>query len=219
MRTTTTRPGGRSSSPDIEMPAHTRLSETLHALSARPNGEISTISGLIRALDEKAFAVLVFLFAAINVIPALPGTSGVLGLPLVFVVGQRVLRRPVRFPAFLMRAALPEEKLRRLMRWLAPKVGLLEMYVRPRMPRMFSPAAGGAIDLWMMVISLSVLVPLPFTAMFPAACVCLIALGRMERDGLLVATGCVLGVLAVGITMSVLALTIKGAIMVLNTPL
>jgi hypothetical protein len=170
-------------------------------------------------LRDKAFSVLLFLFASINVIPAIPGTSSVLGLPLVILAVQRMRNHPVRLPRGLMNAPIPVDRFRRVLRWIIPRLQGMENYIRPRDDFMLTPRTTRLVDAWVMVIAFSVLVPLPFTAMFPAFCLCLIALGRMERDGRLVLAGSILGVGAVGLSAVMVFLTIKGVALVMTTPL
>lgn len=198
---------------------HTRLSITLSALLSSHDRRMATPGRLIAGLRDKAFSVLLFLFAAINVIPAIPGTSSLLGLPLVFLAGQRLRNRPARLPRSLMRAPIPVDRFRRVLAWIIPHIEAIERYIRPRDGFALTPGATRLIDVWVMIISLSVLIPLPFTAIFPAFCLCLIALGRMERDGRLVIAGGILGVGAVGISGVMLYLATKGAALVMTTPL
>ena len=199
--------------------AHIRLSATLQALLSGPERRLATPGHLIAGLRDKAFSVLLFLFASINVIPAIPGTSSVLGLPLVILAVQRMRNHPVRLPRGLMNAPIPVDRFRRVLRWIIPRLQGMENYIRPRDDFMLTPRTTRLVDAWVMVIAFSVLVPLPFTAMFPAFCLCLIALGRMERDGRLVLAGSILGVGAVGLSAVMVFLTIKGVALVMTTPL
>lgn len=184
----------------------------------RPDDDISTVSRLIAALDDKAFPVLIFIFAAINIIPAVPGASGILGLPVVIIAAQRALGRKVILPGTIMGARIPITRFRAVIAWMIPRLSRMEQLIKPRLTILFTPTIHRIVDFLVLVIALSVLVPLPFTAMLPAFCICLISLGRMESDGGLVLAGSVLGVVAVLITLGILTIALKGAALVLLSP-
>ena len=63
----------------------------LMKLSADPLRERISVGCLMAALGDRATAALLFIFAFSNVLPTPPGTSTVLGAPLIF------LGPPVRF--------------------------------------------------------------------------------------------------------------------------
>lgn len=196
-----------------------RLSDILLGLLRGESAQLLTVGSLIHALGDRAFPVLLFIFAAINVIPAIPGTSGILGLPLVFLVLQRLFGYPVALPGFLMKAKLPAERFIAVLNWALPRVYRLENIVLPRQSFMFSVPATRLLDILITIIAVSVLIPLPFTAIVPAFAICLIAIGRIEQDGLLVQLGSILGLIAVAVTTLVTTLTMKGLILVMVTPL
>jgi len=198
---------------------HHRLSSHLEWILDDDGPQTKSLGGLINALEDKAYGVLLFLFAAINVIPAIPGASGILGLPVVFIVAQRAIGRPLSLPNFMMKAPLPQEKFKTTIRWILPKIQAFETLSAPKSPKSVPPSIDYAIDIWVLIIALSVLVPLPFTAMLPAFCICLIALGKIENNPIVMIIGSIIGMAAVFITVSMVFLTLKGVALVLTTPL
>src|SRR5215203_5411042 len=77
------------------------FSQVLGALAARPDANVS-IRDVLDAFGDRAYGALMLLFAAPNVLPMPPGTSAVLGAPLLFVTAQLMLGRPtVWTPRFI----------------------------------------------------------------------------------------------------------------------
>ncbi|MDO8320804.1 exopolysaccharide biosynthesis protein, partial [Rhodoferax sp.] len=60
------------------------LSTILWELSADTRRERIAISDLLVALGDRATGALIFIFAFPNVLPTPPGTSTILGAPLIF---------------------------------------------------------------------------------------------------------------------------------------
>ena len=67
------------------------LSEMLLALAEDGQRERISVADLLAALGDRALAALLFVFAFPNVLPVPPGTSALLGAPLVFRAAQRAL--------------------------------------------------------------------------------------------------------------------------------
>ncbi|MBN9010426.1 MAG: exopolysaccharide biosynthesis protein, partial [Rhizobiales bacterium] len=64
-----------------------RLSTILQLLAGSDEERI-LISRLVEAFADRAFGALMFIFALPNVIPMPPGTSAILGFPLVVIAAQ-----------------------------------------------------------------------------------------------------------------------------------
>ena len=78
-----------------------RLSQVFSELSMEARGPVS-IATIRDALGDRSFAALLFFFAVINLIPLPPGTSALLGLPLLIVSAQMVYgSKRARLPRIL----------------------------------------------------------------------------------------------------------------------
>jgi len=168
-----------------------RLSVRLAGLDS---GAESTVGAVVDSLGGQAFGATMFVFAAPNLVPNPPGTSPVLGLPLLFLAVQLLLgRQVVWLPEWLRRRRVSRQFLSVLALRVAPAIGRLEKVLRPRLGLVASGKTAlrlaGAVSLPLAVI---LLLPLPFLHMLPGAAMTAIAAGLAERDGLAVATGYVL---------------------------
>lgn len=67
---------------------HPALSELLAHVASDETRDRVSVSDLLQRASDRAFGALLFVFALPNVVPMPPGTSAVLGLPLVLLATQ-----------------------------------------------------------------------------------------------------------------------------------
>ncbi|MGB3501019.1 MAG: exopolysaccharide biosynthesis protein [Mesorhizobium sp.] len=176
-------------------PAPQRLSAVLTRLAEEAEGPI-TIAEIRTALGDRSFATLLFLFAAINLIPILPpGSTAILGLPLLVISAQMVWgSTTVWLPKRMLDVSLPQESFRNIVARMVPWLEKLERYIRPRYWP-FWPKQGerivGAIALLLGII---VTLPIPLGNWLPAFSTTLLALALTERDGVLLGVGIAVGI-------------------------
>ncbi|PTE18600.1 hypothetical protein C5F48_23620, partial [Cereibacter changlensis JA139] len=70
-------------------------------LAADTNRDRVSVSDVVKVMDARAFGALLLLFALPNVLPMPPGTSGILGLPLVYLSAQMMLGQSPWLPRFI----------------------------------------------------------------------------------------------------------------------
>lgn len=159
-----------------------------------------TIASVRDALADRSFAALLVFFAAINMLPLPPGSSVVLGIPLLIVAIQMLAgRRTAWLPEMLLKKSISRDRFRHLSDRIAPALVRLEQLVRPRywpFTRMQADRWIGAIAL---VLAIAVTVPIPFGNWPPAFAIALIGVALSERDGLLLAVGIAAGLLSLAI--------------------
>lgn len=171
-----------------EKPRARRLSEIVKSLEGRTD---LTIGVLAEAFGERALGALMFVFAVPNAIPTPPGTSAVLGLPLVFLtfqlmIGRDTLWLPARIRERPISAALISSFITRA----GPYLERFEKVLRPRLALLVhNNLAERAIGLVTFAMAVVLFLPIPFGNMLPAAAIAVLALGLAERDGLAVSLG------------------------------
>ena len=87
---------------------------------------------LIDALGDRALGALMFLFAMPNVLPVPPGTSAVLGAPLVFLAAQLMFGRGAWLPRVLASRSMTRADFALLVRRITPWLQRGERMLRPR---------------------------------------------------------------------------------------
>lgn len=176
--------------PPHAVPATT--SQRLRALAEAAPPRIA-VADLLAALGERGFGLLLLIFALPNAIPvpAPPGTSAVLAVPLALVAAQMALglERP-RLPGWLRRLSLS----RALLHKAPPYLARLERHLRPRRPAF---ASERLLGLACLALALVLMLPVPLGNAPVAWAVLLIALALLERDGLFAIGGLAAGAAAV----------------------
>ena len=176
-----------------------RLSVVFAGLAAEDRPRVA-ISDVVDALGDRSFAPVMILLAVPNAIPFIPGSSTVLGLLLALVAVQLVIgRRRIWLPERLNRWSFDREGFRRVIAKVMPWLLRFERMARPSYwPATYRLAErlAGAIAI---VLSLMIMLPIPFANGVPAIAICLLALGISERDGVWLGAGMLVGCVAAGI--------------------
>lgn len=191
-----------------------RLSQVLSQIAADESRETISLGDLLAALQDRAFGALMIIFAFPNILPSPPGLAGLLGLPLVILSAQMMMGRRPWLPAFIARRSLPRARLEALFTRATPWLARAERLLRHRLAVLTSEPAQRAIGLVCLIVSLVLILPVPFGNTLPSVAICLFALGVLERDGLWVIGGFVFSVIAVGFVGAMAYAVIKSAIFV-----
>lgn len=165
------------------------------ALDADQDGEVS-IQEILDRVADRGFGLLLFLFALPNLVPIMPpGSSGVFGAILMSIGLQMVFCKsrpwlPTRFRHYRLspkiQGALQSKGVNLLKR--------MERFSRPRFSGLDTLLTRAIVGAIVMLLGLVLFSPLPFMNTLPAILIVLMAVGLMNRDGLLIGTGALLGV-------------------------
>jgi hypothetical protein len=181
--------------------SNARTSQILLALASQP-GERLTVREIMAVLQDRAFSLLVVLLGLPNCLPMPPPIPLVCGLLLALVAIQIVFGREVPWlPRQLMNRSVARTDVERAVGRAVPAFRRLERISRPRMTFLDSPLAMRLMGAVILILSLGLLFAPPFVGQIPLGlAVCLVGLGLVERDGLVVVGGLVVG--SIGLTLS-----------------
>jgi hypothetical protein len=193
-----------------------KLSAILTEIAEDETLDRVSVGELLQRMHGRAIAALMLIFAFPNVLPSPPGTSGVLGVPLVYLTSQMMLGRLPWLPGFIAKRSMTRSDFSALVARVAPVLARAERLLRPRLPFLVSSGAERVIGGICLILSIIVLLPIPFGNTVPALAVCIFALGVLERDGVWIIAGLVVTVAAVAIVASVLWALAKAAIFVIS---
>lgn len=174
-----------------------RLSAVLKELAREATGPVA-IGTIRHALGDRSLAALLAFFAAINLLPLPPGTTIVLGPPLIIIAIEMIAcRKEAWLPRSVLSRSIEAARFRQMITRMMPYLVWLERAVRPRWwPFPSDAAAERVIGTVALVLSIAVTLPIPFGNWLPAFATFLVALALSERDGLLFFAGLVVAVLA-----------------------
>lgn len=154
-----------------------RLSEIVRSISAEDD---ITVGKLAESLGERAFGALMFIFAVPNIIPTPPGTSAILGLPLVFLTWQVMIgRQTLWLPAVVRERRISRDLLQTFVSKMNPVMARLERVLKPRLGFLVNTnLAERALGLVAFPLSLILFLPIPLGNMLPAAAIACMEIGR-----------------------------------------
>jgi hypothetical protein len=180
-----------------------RLSQLFTQLAEDAQDRV-TMGNIRDALGTRSFAALLVLFAAFNLLPLPPGTSAVLGVPLLIVSAQMMYgSKRVWLPGFVSEKSLSAEQFRAIMERVIPRLKQLECYVKPRYWPFWRRRGDRIIGMIALIMAVLITLPIPLGNWLPAFSTALLGLALSERDGILLAVGSAVGVAALSVVMLV----------------
>ena len=169
--------------PSRPLPLSRRLAQIIEQTEA----ERLSFTDLAAQLHSRAWGGLLFIFAAINVLPLPPGTSVFFAIPLMIVSAQMVLGRASPwFPARIDRRGVKTSELQRLIAKIQGVEARIERVLKPRLGSLTGPTATRLIGIVCFLLALLAAIPIPLFHMAPAAAILLFGLALIYRDGALV---------------------------------
>ena len=172
------------------------LSDLLQALADRTDHERVSVQDLLHALGDRALGALIFLFAFPNVLPLPPGTSFILGAPLVFLVAQLMLAQPPWLPHFIGKRSMVRQDFATLLARIVPWLVRAEKLLKPRLQVLTSAVMERVIGAVCLLLATLLVLPIPFGNMLPALAISFMALGLLEGDGVWILIGLAVSVVA-----------------------
>lgn len=194
-----------------------RLSEVLNRIAGDTTRERIAVGDLLKAMQERAFGPLMLIFALPNALPTPPGTSSVLGAPLVFLTAQLALGRSPWLPPIISRRSIARKDFAAFVAKATPWLARAEGLLRPRLGVLAHPPAENIVGLMCFVLAVVLVLPIPLGNMLPALAICILALGILERDGIWIVVGMALAVASLGVVWGVVWAFVKAGLFLLRS--
>lgn len=187
-----------------------RLS-TILRLIAEGEKPSYTIAELIEVFQDRTFGAMMLLFALLNLIPLPPGSSFILGAPLVVLSAQVALGlRKIWLPARVLRVSVRTSDLGNVVRKTAPHLRRVERLLNPRLTALFTGGGDRVIGVICLVLAVLLFLPIPFANMLPALAIAFFSLALLEKDGIAALVGLVVTGIACGVLIAVYGTLILG---------
>lgn len=168
-----------------------RLSRTLRDIHGEDAPSVA-VHEITARMGETAFGALIALFALPCLIPAPPGVSQLLALPLLLISGQAALGASSPWlPGVIRRRRISRSRLGQALARALPALDRIEAHSRPRLTFLFNPPAERLVGAVCALLALVSMIPIPLAHMVPALAAGIFGLALMQRDGVLLlpATG------------------------------
>jgi hypothetical protein len=190
------------------------FSEILRAIADGTGSDRVSVGNLLEAMGDRGFGPLMLVFAIPNLIPAPPGTSSVLGAPLVFLAAQLAFGKHPWLPKLIADRSMARADFAALVKRVNPWLLKAERLFRPRLDTLVRPPAEYGIGVLCLILAIILVLPIPLGNNPPALAICLFSFGILERDGVWVIAGFVTSVASLAIVGGVVLALFKGALFV-----
>ncbi len=165
-------------------------------------------------LCDRGFAILIILFAFPMAIPLPypPGFTTILGLPLLFLSWQMLLGydKPA-LPKILANKSINSSHLAFAVNKTEKYFKFLESKLRCRLPYLSSTSGEKIIGFISLLCSISIVMPIMFGNAIPSAGICIMAIGLLSRDGLVIIIGIITSLIGIIVSIFIVVLFLYGA--------
>jgi len=172
-----------------------RTSDVLKALLENNSDEWFTVEQICAGLGTSSFGVSLLAFSIPEVVPIpIPGISAIVALPTAVVSAQMIAgQKELRLPKWVLRRKVPRKALAAAIHAVLPALKRLEKGAKPRGTWVSSALTQRLLGIFIFVLALFIALPIPATNMPPAIAIFVTSLGMVERDGLLISVGVLIG--------------------------
>ncbi|MGQ3354281.1 MAG: exopolysaccharide biosynthesis protein [Phreatobacter sp.] len=195
-------------------PSTLRTSEVFLALKTVGEGDRISLAQLTETLGDRAFGLLVLIFALPNIIPMIPGVSTVSGVVIGLVGLQMMVGRHAPWlPSAIGDRSLPRAQLAAMVDRTIGWVAKLERVARPRWT--FLTRGLGHVALGAMFVLLGGILALPLSWIGnfpPGVALVVLSIGLLEEDGMLVAAGHAIGIVATVLVVALVVALVAAAL-------
>ena len=178
-----------------------RISGVLSSIAGN-SGDRLTVADIVAVLRDRAFALLIVLLGLPNCLPMPPPIPLVCGLLLALVAAQIAAGWATPWlPHSLLGRSIPRRDFSRAVDRAVPVLRRLERWSRPRLSGLDTVPMMRLIGFLLLALAIGLLFAAPVIGQIPLGiAVCVVGLGLVERDGIVVIAGFAIG--AVGLALS-----------------
>jgi hypothetical protein len=178
-----------------------RTSEVLARIANEP-GDRLTVESIFAILGDRSFSLLIVILGLPNCIPMPPPIPLLCALLLIVVAIQIAVGRNTPWmPRYVLARSIAQSDVRRAAARAMPYLTRLEHWSRPRLQWFRKELAPILIGSLVLLLALGLLTAAPFLGQIPwGLAVCLVGLGLVEHDGLLIVAAIVFGAIGASIS-------------------
>ncbi|QQR69826.1 MAG: exopolysaccharide biosynthesis protein [Alphaproteobacteria bacterium] len=170
--------------------------DTLRMIAHDSPDERISVEAFSKGLGRRGYGILMVTLNLPNLIPLpLPLLSFIFGLPLALVALQLLLGRENPWiPPFLLRRGIRKQEILYVCDQAEARYGRFHRWIHPRLPALTRRWGVRVIGFAICLLASMMVLPIPFGNLVLAIPIAILSLGLIERDGLFVILGLVLGV-------------------------
>lgn len=186
--------------PDYDYQSDTRsFSQVIEDIGHKDEPRLY-LGELVNAFGERGFGALMLFFGLLNIaIGIIPGTTTILGAPLLLMGFQLVIRQDqLWLPRWALKRWIEREAYRTGVSKVLPRLRRMERLSRPRLEMMTSEVSEVLIGVATMLLAFILILPIWGGNLIPALIIATFGFGLMQRDGLAILIAwCAVGLICV----------------------
>lgn len=166
------------------------FSEVLEHVGKRQDERL-TLRELVDAFGERGFGALLLLLGLLSaIIGTIPGTTTIIGVPILILGLQLLLRRDeLWLPGWILRRDLPRAAFADATGKIMGRLRQVERFSRPRLGFMSTDLSEALIGLMCVIWALVLMLPLIGFNLVPSLIVATFGFGLTQRDGVVMLVG------------------------------
>lgn len=142
---------------------------------------------LVNAFGERGFGALMLFLGLLNALPLPPGSTTVLGAPLLLLSLQLLFRfDQLWLPKWALKSAIDRAGYRKASTRVIKPLRWIERLSKPRWPVLTGPVSEVLIGLVCSILAFILVLPIPLGNIAPALTIAVFGFGLTQRDGLVV---------------------------------
>jgi hypothetical protein len=178
------------------------MNDDSNSFSARPFSQVLVDVGavddlvlpmheLVGTFGERGFGALLLILGLLSaVIGVIPGTTTLLGIPIMIIGVQLLFRRDeLWLPGWILKRDLPRPAFAEAAAKVRGRLERVERFSRPRLSFMSSDLSEALIGLMCMIWAAVLMLPLIGFNLFPSLIVAAFGFGLMQKDGVMMLVG------------------------------
>lgn len=172
--------------PDYDYQSDTRpFSQVIHDIGLKDDPKLY-LGELVNAFGERGFGALMLFFGLLSAaIGIIPGTTTVLGAPLLLIGLQLAIRQDqLWLPRWALRRSIERQTYRQGVARVLPRLRMMERLSRPRLSIMTSELSEVLIGVATFLLACILILPIWGGNLIPALIISAFGFGLLQRDGL-----------------------------------
>jgi hypothetical protein len=176
--------------PDYDYQSDSRtFSQVIEDIGARHEPKLS-LGELVSAFGERGFGALMLFLGIVNALPLPPGSTTVLGAPLLLLSLQLALRTDrIWLPRWALKGSLDRAAYRKATARVIKPIRVIEKLSKPRLGFMTSELSEILIGVICSILAVILILPIWGGNMAPALTIAVFGFGLMQRDGVVILLG------------------------------
>jgi hypothetical protein len=177
---------------------NTPVSEILKKLGDKDQSGSTTIIEIIEDFHENGIllAMIFFSLPFSTPLPSPPGLTTIISIPLIIFSIQMIMgSKQILLPERINNYKIKNSTLKMISDTITPIIKSIEKYIKPRFSFVKSVYTEQFLGFLCLLAALSIAIPLPLTNAIPALGISVMALGLLNRDGLIIICGVIITII------------------------